>query len=399
MDSPRIGIWHPGVSSNYGDRAIQLASVQLVLERWPEAEVVQYHDDPDEGKLYYPDPRVSFRPLGPAGLPPLGRSLADLDVLLWGGGSLIQQSSLLHFPWHLLPALAAARKGVRVVCFGSGVEPMRSRLLQALARKVFADTFDDAFVRGPLSAELLASYGAPEAVPHAVDQALILEEGDTSQAATLLREVFDDDDPRPTVSVSVKPAFVYRGGLLPVALDLPSPARVRRRRNRSSFESAFAQLVRHIVEQAGARVLLIPMYLDQGDTDACERVAALAGRNRDIAVLEKPPPPAELKALFGLMEAHVGVRLHSCILATSTGVPTVAIEYMTKHRDYFMQLGMEDLLIAEREVTPDRLIQGFDGMWSDREAIRVQLGARVSLLESELRNVVGRIFDEIDGVR
>jgi polysaccharide pyruvyl transferase WcaK-like protein len=316
-------------------------------------------------------------------------------VLLWGGGSLIQQSSLLHFPWHLLPAIAASRRGVRVVCFGSGVEPLSNRMLKALARKAFAVTFDDAFVRGPLSADLLRNYGVPGSVSYAADQALILEQGNPGVAEAILKEAFNDES-RPTVSVSMKPAFIYRGGLLPVALDLPSPARARRRRDRATFESAFVELVKHIVDHAGARVLLVPMYLDQGDVEACARVAKGAGRAGRVAVLEQTPSPRDLKALFGLMEVHVGVRLHSCILATSAGVPTLAIEYMTKHRDYFVQLGMTEMLIAESEVSGDRLIDGFESMWRNRPAIASRLQTQVSRLEAELRDVVGRIFDDID---
>ena len=170
MRAPVVGIWHPGASSNLGDRAIQEATIDLVFRRWPEAQVVQYHTDPAAGAALYPDPRIGFRPLRAFGLPPSGKQLAELDILLWGGGSLIQQSSLFHTPLHLMAAFAAARKGVKVLYFGTGVEPLDSRLLRWIVRRAFRRAFTDGFVRGHLSAGLLERYGVRPPVHSAVDR-------------------------------------------------------------------------------------------------------------------------------------------------------------------------------------------------------------------------------------
>ena len=55
------------------------------------------------------------------------------------------------------------------------------------------------------------------------------------------------------------------------------------------------------------------------------------------------------------MDAHVGVRLHSCILATGAGVPSLGVQYMTKHREYFEMLGIDDYLLSEDDVTAEAL--------------------------------------------
>lgn len=396
MSGPVVGIWHPGLSSNYGDRAIQRATVDLVFERWPTATVVQYDDDLELGAREYPDPRVRFERLGPLGLPPLGKRLAELDILLWGGGSLIQQSSLLYLPWHLLPAFSAARRGVPVVVFGSGVEPLRSRLLRRLVRKSFADVFVGGFVRGPLSAELLASYGVHGPIPYAVDQATGLAVGAIRDAAARLGQLTGPSWSGPVVSVSLKPSFIYRGGLLPVAFDPPSPQRARRRRQRRAFEESFAQLVRYLVDEIGAHVVVVPMFLGQGDIDAGRRVAAAANRPDRVSLIEELYDPRDMKAFLSQMDAHVGVRLHSCVLATGSGVPSLAIEYMTKHRDFFAQLEMTDLLIPEDEVTAARLIGSFTRLWQERELIGSQLVERKGALLEQLRTVVDEVLASAD---
>ncbi len=137
MREPVVGIWHPGSSSNYGDRAIQEATIELIRSRWPNSDIVQYHTDPAVGAILYPDPKIHSRPCRAFGIPPSARRLSELDVLLWGGGSLIQQSSMLHTPLHLMAVFAAARKGVKVAYFGTGVEPLDSRFLKWLVRRGF----------------------------------------------------------------------------------------------------------------------------------------------------------------------------------------------------------------------------------------------------------------------
>jgi len=393
---PLVGIWHPGLSSNYGDRAIQRASVDLVLSHWPDARIVQYHRNPPERSTVYPGPRFSFRGLGVLGLPPRGKQFADLDVLLWGGGSLIQQSSMLHFPVHLFAAVSAARSGVKVLCFGTGVEPMRSRLLRELCRRAFdGDVFEDGFVRGPHSAQLLRSFGVQRAVRVAVDQAASLSMGDRRRAQYELERLFGWVDDGPYVSISVKPPFLYRGGWLPVSFDPVSPLRLSRHRKRREFEASFGMLARHLVRR-GAKVVLVPMYAGQGDLAACRRVADLAGNTKRIRILAQPLEPRQLKAMLSLMSVHVGVRLHSCILATSAGVPTLAVGYMLKHRDYFTQLGMEDWLVPEGEVTGGLLIERFDSLWSARESIGKVLVERNGLLVAELERAVASMFSRLD---
>jgi polysaccharide pyruvyl transferase WcaK-like protein len=320
--------------------------------------------------------------------------LAELDVLLWGGGSLIQQSSLLYFPLHLIPAIAAARQGVEVVCFGCGVEPLRSGVLRKLVRKAFDSVFVDGFVRGPLSADLLRAYGVTTDVRVAVDQAASLAAGAPEIAEEMFALLFDGDDP--VVSVSVKPSFVYRGGILPVAFDPPSPARRERRRRRTAFERSFGEFVRYLVDEIGVRVLLVPMYFGQGDLETCDRVASLAGVTGRVRVLRNAIPPRDLKSLLGLMSAHVGVRLHSCILATASGVPSVAVQYMNKHREYFAMMGMDEYLIPESEVSSDRLIATFERVWENRAVISEQLINCNAALVEELRVEVGAIFDSLE---
>lgn len=395
--SLRIGIWHPGATSNHGDRAIQLATIDLVHDRYPSAEIIQYHTDVDQAEAIYRGEPVVTRPLGRLATPSY-RALTQLDLLLWGGGSLVQQSSLFHFPRHALPALLADRADVPVMCFGSGVEPLSNPALRRLARHCFDHVFVDALVRGERSAELLRSYGVKSDLRVAVDQAVSLRASSAEAAAAHLeKSVHIDIQSEQIVTVSVKPSFIYRGGLLPVSLDLPGRSRQHRRERRARFEYSFAQLLDHIVEATGAVVVLIPMYAGQGDVEASERVAGGASRRDRIRIMRDVPSSRVLKAVFGLAEAHVGVRLHSCILATSSGVPSLGVPYMVKATEYFERLGLSDFTVAEEDVTREALIEAFSRLWDGRDAVRAHLAATMPVAVDELRSHRDSAFSRILG--
>jgi polysaccharide pyruvyl transferase WcaK-like protein len=313
--------------------------------------------------------------------------LREVDLLIWGGGNLVQQSSLFYFPRQVIPALMAQWARVPVICFGTGVEEIRSRVLRRLARHAFDRVFDDILVRGSRSATHLRQMGVSKSIRVIPDQAIALRPAPREQAEIFLQGIGLSRHQGPVVSISVKPTFIYRGGLLPVSIDPPSPGRMYRQRRRHALEEAFRGLTRHLLD-LGVLVMLVPMFHDQGDLDACERVAA--GFPQDsVKVLTQVPGPRLLKAVLGLMDAHVGIRLHSCILASSMGVATLGVQYMTKHLDYFEMLGMERFVIQESEVTKRKLIDQFDTLWSQRDQVRDALILRVKTLE-------GRLTAEVD---
>ncbi len=374
--APRIGIWHPGVSSNQGDRAIQQATISLIFRRHPEAEIVQFDADPEAGKRVYPDPRIRFVPLGFRHLAAQIRAIRGLDLLVWGGGSLVQQSSLLFLPYHLSRAALARFLRVPVVCFGSGVEPLRNPLLRRMARSAFERIFDDVLVRGRRSAATLRALGVERPIRTAADQVVTLPPAPPEEAAAFAYENLGlDPREHPCVSVSFKRCFLYRGGWLPVQWE------ARRRSGRRyeahlRVQADFARLIRSLLDNHGLRVVLVPMYHSQGDLAVCrELMEEVAGGER-VRLLEAIGPSSILKGLLGLMQAHVGIRLHSTILATSMGVPSICVYYMQKGLEYFEWIGCERFALPLDSVTWTALEGAWQELWERRRELRRHLLVR-----------------------
>ena len=91
-------------------------------------------------------------------------------------------------------------------------------------------------------------------------------------------------------------------------------------------------------------------------------------------LIEHENPSIE-QAVNAIHEADlmIGMRLHASIVATSLGIPTVAIGYMPKVRDYMEEIGEGDLCVEVDEVTTTRLIGLVEGVLEEYERVSLRL--------------------------
>lgn len=374
---PTIGVWHPADTTNQGDRAINRAVVDNLREAFPDSRIVLFAKDLAVGRRLFPDEQVSLvRYGGPSFAEP--QRLRELDLLLCGGGSLLQQSSWLYVPQQLRPAFLASRCGVPTALYCSGVEPIRSLWLRKLVAKACRDVFDALIVRGPRSQENLRRCGVTKDIIVAVDPAVALRPAPEEQARAYLREKLGLDPTRTCISLCPKVVSAY-GGILPVSVR--KRINVRRRAIQRRADRAFAALVDYLVERRAAQVALIPMFHGQGDLAVCRNVYQLCNRKDRVAVVDELLDSSRLlKGLFGVMTMHLGVRLHSVILATSAGVPAGLVAYMHKGHEYMELAAMREYILEEREISFDALKSLADRVWDDRPQLRPHLHAQQAAL-------------------
>jgi colanic acid/amylovoran biosynthesis protein len=80
--------------------------------------------------------------------------------------------------------------------------------------------------------------------------------------------------------------------------------------------------------------------------------------------------PFEVIGLCGAMDIFIGTRMHSNIFSLISKVPVVAIEYEHKTRGIMRGLGLEDLTIDIKDVTPQTLQQRIDLLLNNKDAYR-----------------------------
>jgi polysaccharide pyruvyl transferase CsaB len=289
--------------------------------------------------------------------------LGESDLLLSGGGSLLQDStslrSLLYYLWVVRIALGLR---VPVMFYAQGMAPFRRPLARWLVR-LTANRVSYITVRDEPSAHLLASIGVSvppievTADPAFALQPVPKEEVDAAWAAERLPTTG-----RPKIGVALRP------------WGPPGPAQV----------DEYAALLIALERRTGGEVILIPMQLP-GDAVFSDALCSKAGRSFPMA--RNVASPSTLLGIVGAMDAVVAMRLHTLIFAARMAVPPFALAYDPKVENLMRGLDLPDSLAPWTGFSPDDVAGRVKQLLDERVERSSKLAARAGELEKlALRN-------------
>jgi polysaccharide pyruvyl transferase WcaK-like protein len=92
-------------------------------------------------------------------------------------------------------------------------------------------------------------------------------------------------------------------------------------------------------------------------------------------------PPPVLAQTYQLLDMHLGGKLHSCILASSFGVPNVGLAYDRKHFGFFELMGGAEHCLAAEPLPTEELMELLPAVLEDRQSIRERLLTRQESLK------------------
>lgn len=333
---------------NLGDEAILAGMLSLLREMHPDGQWMVVSGDPRDTQVRHGVPAVDRTDI-PAVLSAAYRS----GVVIVGGGGLLSDQwgfrpqyvlsrEAGDIPGYLGPALAAAAAGSPVLVWGVGVGPFGDdgsrRWVKALAEVSSAFT-----VRTEQDRTELESLG--------IDHSVVV--GDP---AWLVRFAALPDDFHNTLSDLPRPLLA----VAPRSWGSP-PIQAER-------EEALAKALDIFCEKYGGSVLLVPMQeLESDDFDdrrCCERIR----RQMAAPSVQFTPPdlsPGQLATTFSRCDMAVNMRLHGTILAAMGRTPSVSISYDPKVTRMATALGLQAWRLSDDEVSPGRLIESLEAVWSD----------------------------------
>ncbi len=150
----------------------------------------------------------------------------------------------------------------------------------------------------------------------------------------------------------------------------------------ADYGQAVLSLVRRLLKDSGARLLLIPHVVEppghyESDIEACNRVAhavadVAGGR---VAVLPALHDPCEVKWVISQLDWFCGTRMHSTIAALSTGVPAAAIAYSPKTLGVFETCGQGAHVADPRQLDTNDVVEQLWHSWTARDEARQSLHA------------------------
>jgi polysaccharide pyruvyl transferase CsaB len=256
--------------------------------------------------------------------------LRQSQAFIWGGGSLIQDSTSLASPLYYCGLMQLAQTlGLTTIAWAQGVGPLKHPLTRAIARWTFQRC--TAFsTRDPGSAALLQSWGlvgdwSPDPVWAMT----------TTATASL--------PSTPTVAVTLRPHSL----LTPERIDCLVEALI-------AFQA-----------QTGAKVLLLPFQRSQDRPLALE----IQTRLPESEVIEIEDPRG-LKALYRRVNMAIAMRLHGVIMAAAEGCRCVALSYDPKVRQLMRDLDCPGWDLDQLPSDPQVLVANWLQVWNQPVQLR-----------------------------
>jgi len=293
---------------------------------------------------------------------PLLSSIANCDLLLSGGGSLLQDVTSAHSIFYYLAVVRIAQiLGKKTMFIAQGIGPLNlarsQRLVRSVARKLDAIT-----VRDPGSANLLRAIGVDRpSIEITADPALLLSAPDISA---------NQPTSPPTYAVALRPWASLEGNRLA-----------------DTVASACRTALPH------ARPSIVAMQ-ESSDKSIGERFAATYGEAPNE--ISTCPTWQDTQRVFAKTQLVVGMRLHALILAAACGVPSVALSYDPKVEAFMQSSGQGDTAFALSDLDESRLAQLLEHAWQTRVTRAQDLKTRLPALRASAQKnaevALGLIF-------
>jgi polysaccharide pyruvyl transferase CsaB len=272
------------------------------------------------------------------------RAMGQMDLLISGGGSLLQDvTGIKSIPYYLGIILMAKLRGLPAMFFAQGIGPVRGLLGRAL---VFAigNLVDRVTVRDQESVQALRRLGVVRPpVTVTADAALALGPADPAPGRRLLEAAGVDLARRPVIGVVVRP------------WKLEGPG----------FRHALAQALDRLAQETGGTVVFIPMQQPQ-DVEAARPVAGLM--QQPATVLEGDMTYRDVQSVLGACDVVVGMRYHALVFAALALVPVVGISYDRKN-DNFLRVLEQQAVGTPAALEAEALVDAVRTSLREREAI------------------------------
>lgn len=333
---------------NLGDDAVFIALLDSINRHLLPSRVYVLADNEHEiFRRYRVDGAASiFEFYRPAHLPRVMRFLGESDLVVYGGGDLIN-GNVASMTFITL----AKRLGVPVMCCGVGVLPITSpgrRMLTVSA----LNAVDLITVRDRESKERLDAMGVSRPRVHV-----------TADPAFMLSA-------RPPSSSFSEPA--HGGSSMTVGINIRTQDRMYSEYaswDRASCVRVFREVCDRLIRERDARILFIPMetydrrkrYHHQVFDDVLGReIREGLERPERFVIIDGMFSPEEMKALLGTVDLLISMRLHTLLMASEFGTPMVAFDYAPKVRSFMSMIGRQEHIVSMEKFGPEEIMAAID---------------------------------------
>lgn len=333
--------------NNIGDESILRTVIDNLREKLPPTEITVLSQDPEQTSRKY-----GVKAAQRMKLPDIFRAVRRCDLLLSGGGSLLQDAtSRRSILYYLFILKLAQLMGKKTFIYSQGIGPIVGKRNRRLTAHILKRA-SGIVVRDKKSRDLLLEIGVPDRlITVTADPVIRVKKADLSLGRDILRK---EDCPLRADKLTVGWAVKARR---------PDPA----------FYEEVQKCVRWLREEYDADSVLIPFFHSE-DLSVCEAIAQ--GLDGQVGILRQKHLSEETLSIIGCMDVLVGIRLHSLIYAAVMGVPMIGVSYDPKVDSFLSSIGRPTLCDVG-DFTLEQFQAAFRATMEDRDAIRTATEQRL----------------------
>lgn len=330
---------------NSGDEGIFMALTRELRALVPDVEICVLSQRPAETTATY-----GVQAIGRYNLPAIVRAMRSADLVISGGGSLLQDTTSSRSLFYYLFVIRLARLlGKPVALYANGIgpisRPFNRRLTQQTLNGVQLIT-----LRESLSAAELERLGVTRPrIEVTADPVFSLAPAGVERARELLA-ANGLHERRPLVGIAV-----------------------RHWQNEAVWGGAIAAAADALAAQHDAAIVFIPMQFP-GDIATAEGI--VRRMSRPATILRDRLLATEYLAFVGQLDLLLGMRLHAMIFAARQQVPLVGLDYDPKVQGFLSAIGQPSAG-DPAQVDTDRLTDLLITALTQRDSIRAELAGRL----------------------
>ncbi|CQR70404.1 colanic acid biosynthesis protein [Sporomusa ovata DSM 2662] len=337
--------------ANAGDEAMLAAMIEALTDIEPNIKITVISGNPEDTRH-----RHGVAAVYRLNYPEIAKVLAQSQLLISGGGSLLQDVTSDRSLYYYLSIMMLAKKlGKPVMLYAQGIGPVRGALAQGAMRYI-GNMVDLITVRDEGSYEELKRLKVTAPPVHiTADPVLAMHPVDKAIGRSILKQ-YGQEGVAPLIGISV-----------------------REWKDWGHFKQVMGHAADKMIEELGAKVVFIPMQWPD-DLDVSEKIA---GRMKNKAsVLPSEYTTSELLSLVGNLDLLIGIRLHALIFAAVMHVPMAGISYDPKI-DRFLETIGEKHVGTLKTVTADNLMVRIREMWDERKQPNREREDRITILRNK----------------
>ncbi len=318
--------------NNIGDEAVLGGIIAGLRAEMPDAAIRVLSGDPDATEKLHgipAIPRMNMRAIKTA--------LADTELFISGGGSLLQDVTSFRSPLYYLGLLKMAlQANVPTMILAQGIGPLTNPINRYLA-KVVLNKARVITVRDPGSRETLRQLGVKiPPIEVTADPSFLLPAEETPRLQRWLRCNIPPD--RPVIGVALR--------------EWPG----------TETFTAIAAALTTFTQETGALPLLLPMQFAE-DHEVAQRCCE--EMQTECVVLDMALTPREMLFVVSKCNFILAMRLHTLIFAVQQHIPALGLAYDPKVTDCCTFAGLADAL-PWADITAENLLAALRDGWAKK---------------------------------